>query len=202
MTETTAKLIATLTGLTPAQIAAAQLEDLDRLRTTDPARIANCTESQRWKLAALIALLNRTEENPPRRKPGTPETIQALLRTYASTMQEHCFVVTLDSAAPIPGILDVHHIYIGGRNQLVISPADILRPVIADGATRFILVHTHPNDEPTQSVDDVRSTTAIGKAAAMVDIHLMDHVIVSRQGYFSMAQAGSMLRNMPQETPF
>lgn len=197
MTDPTTDLIAALIGLTPAQTEAAQMEDLDRLRMTDPSEFVDLTDNQRWKLTALITLLNRARENPPRRLPGTPETIQSLLRAYASTMQENCFVVTLDAAVPVPGIIAVHHVYIGGRTELHISPADILRPVVADGAARFILVHTHPNDEPTQTAVDVDSTAAIGKAAAILDIHLMDHVIVSRQGWFSMAQAGSIPTRKP-----
>lgn len=75
----------------------------------------------------------------------------------------------------------------GGVFGVVIAPRDILREVLREGAPAFLLVHNHPSGDPTPSSDDLHFTRAVASAARAVGVPLLDHVVVGRNGYVSLA---------------
>lgn len=77
----------------------------------------------------------------------------------------------------------------GGLHGCGLLPADVLRPVLRCAASAFILVHNHPSGDPTPSQDDVLMTRALQQACRAVGVTLVDHVIVSRSGSYSLAEA-------------
>lgn len=77
----------------------------------------------------------------------------------------------------------------GGVHGCGLLPADILRPVLRCAASAFILVHNHPSGDPRPSRDDVAMTDALHRASLAVGVTLIDHVIVSRGGAYSLAEA-------------
>lgn len=77
----------------------------------------------------------------------------------------------------------------GGLHGCGLLPADVLRPVLRCASSAFILVHNHPSGDPTPSQDDVLMTRALQQACLAVGVTLVDHVIVSRSGSYSLAEA-------------
>lgn len=75
----------------------------------------------------------------------------------------------------------------GGVLGVVISTRDILREVLREGAPAFVLVHNHPSGDPTPSPEDVEFTERVAAAADAVGVPLLDHVVVGRDGYVSLA---------------
>lgn len=55
------------------------------------------------------------------------------------------------------------------------------------GATGFLLAHNHPTGNLQPSKADISLTKKIKAATQAVDIQLLDHLIVSENGYFSFA---------------
>ena len=153
---------------------------------------APSTSAENTKIDLLAELLRRAAAPPPKRQDATHANIARILRPYAAEVQEHFFVITLDGKLPTPAILNVHLVYKGQRNTVILSPIEVFRPAIRDGATRIILAHTHPTDQACQSMDDIQATNALVELAGMMELHIMDHIIVGRQDFFSMAQQGAM----------
>lgn len=153
---------------------------------------APSTSAESTKIDLLAELLRRAAAPPPKRQDATHANIARILRPYAAEVQEHFFVITLDGKLPTPAILNVHLVYKGQRNTVILSPIEVFRPAIHDGATRIILAHTHPTDQACQSMDDIQATNALVELAGMMELHIMDHIIVGRQDFFSMAQQGAM----------
>jgi DNA repair protein RadC len=56
-------------------------------------------------------------------------------------------------------------------------------------ATSVILAHNHPSGALHPSVADVFSTKRIKKGLSYIDVTLWDHLIITENGYFSMADA-------------
>lgn len=73
----------------------------------------------------------------------------------------------------------------GGISAVSASTRDVLRPVLTHQASAFILAHNHPSGDSTPSGDDYLFTRAIQKAADVVGVPLLDHVIVTSDGSFS-----------------
>ncbi len=78
----------------------------------------------------------------------------------------------------------------GGIHGCGLLPSDVLRPVLRCAAGAFILVHNHPSGDPSPSRDDVAMTSALRQACLAVGVTLVDHVIVSRGGSYSLGEAG------------
>jgi DNA repair protein RadC len=76
----------------------------------------------------------------------------------------------------------------GTVNQTVVYPRKILELALKHKATGLILVHNHPSGNPTPSVSDRELTQTIIKASRALNLTVHDHLIISRHGYFSLAE--------------
>lgn len=73
-----------------------------------------------------------------------------------------------------------------------IAIADLLRPAVREFATRIALVHNHPSGDPSPSLADLDFTRRLRAACDIIGIGLVDHVIVSENGYHSFAENGML----------
>lgn len=80
----------------------------------------------------------------------------------------------------------------GGITGTIADPRVILKKALEHNATAIILCHNHPSGNPKPSHADRSITQKIKHAAALFDISIMDHVIVSREGYYSFADEGTL----------
>ncbi|MBX2938441.1 MAG: DNA repair protein RadC [Ferruginibacter sp.] len=80
----------------------------------------------------------------------------------------------------------------GGWTGTVADPRMILKKALELHATSIILCHNHPsgNLNPSKSDDDI--TQKIKQAAAFMEINVLDHIIVSENGYYSYADEGRL----------
>lgn len=78
----------------------------------------------------------------------------------------------------------------GGLTGTVADPRVILKKAIEHDATRLVLCHNHPSGNTNPSRADQELTQKIKEAARLLDISLLDHIIVSDEGYFSFADSG------------
>ncbi|MBI2591647.1 MAG: DNA repair protein RadC [Candidatus Brennerbacteria bacterium] len=77
-------------------------------------------------------------------------------------------------------------ISIGTVDANVIHPREVFRPALSCSAVAVILAHNHPSGVLTPSADDVHITTQIKEAGVIIGIELVDHVIVSKEGFASI----------------
>jgi DNA repair protein RadC len=78
----------------------------------------------------------------------------------------------------------------GGMTGTVADPRIILKKALENDATALILCHNHPSGNLKPSNADETLTQKIKQAAAFFDIRIMDHIIVSNEGFFSFADEG------------
>jgi DNA repair protein RadC len=78
----------------------------------------------------------------------------------------------------------------GGITGTVADPRIILKKALAHDAISIILCHNHPSGSVKPSRQDEELTNKIRDAAKCFDIKVMDHIIVSEEGYFSFADEG------------
>ena len=78
----------------------------------------------------------------------------------------------------------------GGITGTVADPRIILKKALEENAVNIILCHNHPSGSLKPSKADEELTYKIKEAAKYFDIKVLDHVIVSDDGYYSFADEG------------
>jgi DNA repair protein RadC len=78
----------------------------------------------------------------------------------------------------------------GGITGTVADPRVILRKALEEDAVNIILCHNHPSGSLKPSRADEELTHKIKEAAHYLDIRVIDHIIVSENGYYSFADEG------------
>jgi DNA repair protein RadC len=78
----------------------------------------------------------------------------------------------------------------GGITGTVADPRIILKKALEEEAVSLILCHNHPSGSLKPSRADEELTLKIKEASKFFDIKVLDHVIVSSEGYFSFADEG------------
>ena len=79
-------------------------------------------------------------------------------------------------------------ITVGTVNSTLVSPREILIEAVQNGAVNIILIHNHPSGDPNPSVEDIETTERIRKAAEIVGIDLLDHIIIGDNKYISLKE--------------
>ena len=89
--------------------------------------------------------------------------------------------------------LDTHYqvihdeiLSVGTVNANIVHPREVFRPALACSAVAVILVHNHPSGVLLPSEEDLQVTRGVCDAGSLLGIELIDHVIVSREGFMSV----------------
>jgi DNA repair protein RadC len=78
----------------------------------------------------------------------------------------------------------------GGITATYVDPRLIFKRALQEEAVGIIVCHNHPSGNLNPSRADQILTDRLKEGAKYLDIKLLDHIIVSRKGYFSFAAEG------------
>jgi len=87
-------------------------------------------------------------------------------------------------------VLGVYHASSGGITATVADPRLIITAALKSNCTAMMLFHNHPSGSVKPSRQDEEITNKIKEAAKFLDIVLLDHIIVTKDEYFSFADEG------------
>ena len=69
-------------------------------------------------------------------------------------------------------------------------------PVISSAVDRAeVLIHNHPSGNVLPSLQDDTMTQRLGRAAGLMDVRLLDHIILSEDDYYSYADKGRIAQS-------
>lgn len=80
----------------------------------------------------------------------------------------------------------------GGITGTIADPRLIIKRALEENAVNLILCHNHPSGNLQPSAADQLLTQKIKQAALLFDIKVLDHIIVSEEGYYSFADEGNL----------
>jgi len=143
------------------------------------------------RLAAAVELGRRVAAAAARttdaRFPSS-EAVGAWARPRLAALDhEELWALVLDGRQ---GLRAARRVAAGGLHGVHVRARDALRFALRDGGSAFVLVHNHPSGDPSASAEDVRFTEEVARAADVIGVPLLDHVIVARGGAKSMLDAG------------
>ena len=81
---------------------------------------------------------------------------------------------------------------IGGISGTVVDVRLVLRDALLTQSTSMILVHNHPSGNLNPSQADLTITVKINKAGKLMDIKLLDHLILTKESFYSFADYGKL----------
>ena len=166
------------------------LNELGKLSLKDFKQVKGIGEAKSIIIAAALELGRRRQATASLDKPviksskDIAQYLQALLKDYA---YEVFAVVFLNQANKINHFEIISR---GGITGTVADPRIILKKALEEDATSIVLCHNHPSGNLQPSRADEELTKKIKEAATYFDIKVIDHIIVSEDGFYSFADEG------------
>lgn len=163
------------------------LQDVSIEELTQIKGIGKVKATQIKALCELNKRMTRPIQKAEIRIRTAENVVQLLMNEMQYEKREKVKVLVLNTKNILLRIIDVSY---GGTNSAVIEPKDILTEPTKMGAPKIILVHNHPSGDPTPSKEDIELTKRIYKAAALLGIELLDHIVIGKQKYISIVSIG------------
>jgi len=166
------------------------LNELGKISIKELMKIKGIGEAKAITIAAALELGRRRQAGNSLEKPIVSNSsdvanyLQTILKDYT---HEVFAVIFLNRANKINHFEIVSK---GGITGTVADPRIILKKALEEDAVNLILCHNHPSGSLRPSKADEELTTKIKEAAKYFDIKVIDHIIVSDNGYYSFADEG------------
>jgi len=110
-----------------------------------------------------------------------------LVADITGKQQEYFVCISLNGANEV---IEKRIVTIGLLDKSPVHPREVFADVIADRAAAVIFVHNHPSGELEPSEADLNIHRQLTEAGKILGIRVLDHVIVTRKGYYSFQEAG------------
>ncbi len=166
------------------------LNELGKLSIKELMKIKGIGEAKAITIIAALELGRRRQAASSLSKTvvGSSSEIAQYLKVKLKDYRHEVFAVLFLNRAN-----KVNHFEIvstGGITGTVADPRVILRKALEQDAVNIILCHNHPSGSLKPSKADEQLTAKIKEAARFLDIAVLDHIIVSEDGYYSFADEG------------
>ena len=115
--------------------------------------------------------------------------VYELLREYGAKKQEYFLTLALDGASHL---IEKRVVSIGTLNQSLVHPREVFADAVADRAAGIIVAHNHPGGQLAPSGEDVAVTRRLKEAGILLGIELLDHVILTKDGFLSLREEGML----------
>jgi DNA repair protein RadC len=102
-------------------------------------------------------------------------------------MREQMKIILLNRANHVLGIFDVST---GGQAGTVCDPKIIFATALKANSANIILAHNHPSGNLQPSTQDLNLTKKLVEAGKMLDLFVLDHLIVTKHGFYSFGDQG------------
>lgn len=203
-----------LTDKELAETKMAMLEPVDKMKTQDLVRlILGVRKGEHGKWAVLARDLTRRLETPGMFEPLAedplplkaiwelskrftgkklnvylkPRDVWEELRDVRGLKKEHFMAFFLDTRNQE---IRRETISVGTLNYNLVHPREVFEPAVKNLAAGIIVAHNHPSGCLEPSDEDLSLTKRLTQAGKLLGIELLDHVIVTRDGFMSFKQKG------------
>jgi DNA repair protein RadC len=119
-----------------------------------------------------------------------PKEIWEELKDLRNLKKEHFVVFYLDSRNQE---IKREIISIGSLTANLVHPREVFEPAVKNLAAQIILTHNHPSGDPEPLEDDLEITKRLVEAGKLLDIEVIDHIIVVKDGFLSFKEKNLIL---------
>ena len=145
-----------------------------------------------YNLAEIQVSYRTTVKASERRKITNSKDSESVFREIWSDsmeLKEEFYILLLNRANKVLGWYKVSE---GGMSGTVVDPKLIFSVALKGLACSIFLAHNHPSGNLLPSSQDIEITKRLKQAGELLEILVLDHLILSSEGYYSFADEGMM----------
>lgn len=169
-----------------------QLNILAGLSTKQLTDTKGIGEAKAITLQAAFELGNRIRSEKVKQQTfihNAEDVLQLMQDKIAYLKHEEFWAIYLDNSNKI---LSTQQICKGGIDQTIVDVRLILQNALLQSSTTIIVCHNHPSGSMRPSTKDISLTQQIQKAADLLNIRLLDHIIVHKNTLYSFHDQGKL----------
>ncbi|QNL49477.1 DNA repair protein RadC [Olivibacter sp. SDN3] len=161
------------------------LANLAKLSLADLCAYKGIGEAKAIAIIAALELGRRRKDKISVEKPqikSSEDAYHILQTIYADLDHEEFWILLLNTSNKVIG---KELISKGGSGVVAVDAKTVFQSVLQAKATGIILSHNHPSGALRPSMADKNLTNKIVEGAKCLDIRVLDHIIISDEGYYS-----------------
>ncbi len=161
------------------------IENLKNITLDELKKIKGIGEAKALQIISIVELAKRIAEYDEKLEISSPKDVYNLVKDLRNEKQEKLVVLYTNT---LNQLLGKETIAIGSLNVINVKPRDIFTYGLKLNAYGIILVHNHPEGYPDPSKEDIEFTELVKELSLKLGFELLDHIIISKKGYFSFAE--------------
>ena len=164
------------------KLSAMSIHEIKKLNGIGPAKAVT--------IAAAIEIARRREGEPDEDEEivtSSRDAQKALIPMLRDKQHEEFCIMGLNRRNKI---IFKERISVGSMVATQVDIRKIIKLALDTRSLSLILGHNHPSGNRTPSDSDIALTRQVYKAAALFDIHLLDHIIILQDSYYSFMDEG------------
>lgn len=166
------------------------LDALGKVSVADLSKFRGIGEAKAISIVAALELGRRRKETATGdviKVSSSKDAFEALLPVFADLNHEEFWILILNQANCIIGRQLISK---GGLAGTVADPKIIFKTALEYNAASIILAHNHPSGNIKPSAEDIKITRKMVEGGKMLDLHVLDHLIVTNKLFFSFGDEG------------
>lgn len=142
------------------------------------------------EIVACFELGRRLLQNKQSALLLSPKDVWEELKDLRDHKKEHFVIFFLDSRNQE---IKREIISVGSLTASLVHPREVFEPAIRHLAAQVIVAHNHPAGTIEPSHEDKNLTKRLFEAGKLLGIEMVDHVIVTREGFLSFKEQGLLI---------
>ncbi|MFA4866694.1 MAG: DNA repair protein RadC [Pedobacter sp.] len=166
------------------------LDKLGRVTVKDLSKFKGIGEAKAIAIVAALEIGRRRKESTQKevvRITSSTEAFEVLLPVFADLDHEEFWILMLNHANCVIGKQPISS---GGLAGTIADPKIIFKIALEHNASNVILAHNHPSGNLAPSEQDIDVTKKLVLAGSLLDLHVLDHLIVTNKLYYSFGDEG------------
>lgn len=110
-----------------------------------------------------------------------PDDVEKIARFFLEDKaEEYVIAIALNSVGDVVAVHEISH---GTISASMVNPGEILKRILLNNASSFVIAHNHPSGNCNPSSDDNKVTERAKKAAEIIGVKMLDHLIIGDTSY-------------------
>ncbi|WP_164437500.1 RadC family protein [Streptococcus equi] len=168
------------------------LADLKKFSLQELQRLSGIGKVKAIEIKAMLELADRIQiagQAVAAPVLSNAQVAEKMMIELGDKQQEHLVAIYLDSQNKI---IEEKTIFIGTVRKSIAEPREILYYACKNMATSLIVVHNHPSGLTKPSANDYHFTEKIKRSCDYLGLICLDHIIVSKHGYYSFREKSDL----------